>query len=531
MKVLTIPEHCTRTHGANCTRCQLACPAKAISFDEAGAPVIDRDACTKCGVCMGVCDAFSSSSATALRLYDHLRKVAMRGEIVYLTCEENVFPGFEPAKNVTVLPCLACVPPELWTLLLAQNVPVCVACDLKYCEDCPRAAQIGELLFTKAIEIAEAQTGENVHFDREIPEYVPPVEAVVDDEFDRRAAFDSVKDDAFDIISGRRRLKQSDTLKEAYRKKEPQPQDLRRGGLLPGLRAVVRDLGGESGLVLDEAPVFGAVAAVGAYEQRRHGDGVEHEVFFHGFRDLVARKVRRKGPVRFLFFRKQPLHDEGDALGDERHQRLPVAACEGGDAPVVGEEEFVDPRQLPASERLLAQLQPRGPYGPHGQFPFDALRAGGRQHRVSRDGEQRGVVGFAEDSLPVATHGDIGSRVLRHTAGQLRRRFAGRGRGLGERQVVAERHGLGLEAPESVAVVERHPRGGETLLAVGPQFDAHESRHPRRIAFRGGEGLDAGREACGCISPAEQLARCGVELCGVRLRIAGAAPGEVDRLI
>lgn len=220
MKVLTIPEHCTRTHGANCTRCQLACPAKAISFDEAGAPVIDRDACTKCGVCMGVCDAFSSSSATALRLYDHLRKVAMRGEIVYLTCEENVFPGFEPAKNVTVLPCLACVPPELWTLLLAQNVPVCVACDLKYCEDCPRAAQIGELLFTKAIEIAEAQTGENVHFDREIPEYVPPVEAVVDDEFDRRAAFDSVKDDAFDIISGRRRLKQSDTLKEAYRKKE-----------------------------------------------------------------------------------------------------------------------------------------------------------------------------------------------------------------------------------------------------------------------------------------------------------------------
>lgn len=66
------------------------------------------------------------------------------------------------------------MPPELWTLLLAQNVPVCVACDLKYCEDCPRAAQIGELLFTKAIEIAEAQTGENVHFDREIPEYVPP---------------------------------------------------------------------------------------------------------------------------------------------------------------------------------------------------------------------------------------------------------------------------------------------------------------------------------------------------------------------
>lgn len=220
MKMITIPEQCVRAHGADCQRCRIACPASAISFNESDAPVIDAAACTKCGVCMGVCDAFTTSTATLQRLYEHLRKVAMRGEIVYLTCEENIFPGFTPAKNVTVLPCMAALPAELWALLLAQNVPVCVACDLKYCEDCPRAAGRGELLFTRAIEVAEAQTGGEVHFDREIPELVEAVQAVTDEEFDRRAAFDSVKDDAVDIISGKRRLKQSDTLKEAYRKKE-----------------------------------------------------------------------------------------------------------------------------------------------------------------------------------------------------------------------------------------------------------------------------------------------------------------------
>lgn len=220
MKILTVPEHCTRPAGSACERCRVACPAKAISFTDGGLPVIDKEACTKCGICIGVCDGFTSSAATTLRLYEHLRKVAMRGEIVYLTCEENVFPGLQPADNVTVLPCLACIPAEMWTLLLAQNAPLCIACDLKYCEDCSKAAHIGELLFTKAIEIAVEQTGTDVHFDRIIPEAQPSVADEEDEAVGRRAAFDHVKDDAFGIISGKRRLKQSDTLKEAYRKKE-----------------------------------------------------------------------------------------------------------------------------------------------------------------------------------------------------------------------------------------------------------------------------------------------------------------------
>lgn len=218
MKMLTIPEHCVRTRGVACERCRIACPVGAISFEsETGGPVIDDELCTRCGICMGICDAFSSDTLTVPYLYDHLRRVAMQGEIVYLTCEENVFPGLEPADNVTVLPCLGCIPPEMWTLLLAQNVPLCIACDLRYCETCERAQDRGQLLFTRSVEIAESLTGREVKFDQEIPEIDSEGEG---GEFGRREVFGTLKDDALDVISGKRHLRQSDTLKDIYRDKE-----------------------------------------------------------------------------------------------------------------------------------------------------------------------------------------------------------------------------------------------------------------------------------------------------------------------
>lgn len=221
MKMIVAPEFCVRPSGAECERCRIACPVSAISFQsESGTPVIDGEACTKCCVCMGVCDAFTSSSNSLHALYEHLRRVAMRGDVVYLTCKENVFPGFTPAKNVTVLPCLACIPPELWALLLAQNVPLCLACDLKYCDDCEKAPGRGEMLFSRAIELAEEWTGGEVHWDREIPELEDVSPAAEASQFGRREAFDSIKDDAIDIVTGKRRLKNSDTLKDLYRKKE-----------------------------------------------------------------------------------------------------------------------------------------------------------------------------------------------------------------------------------------------------------------------------------------------------------------------
>lgn len=216
MAMLVNEAYCIRAAGATCRRCQVACPKHAISFnDDSGIPVIDHDVCNRCSVCMGVCDAFATDATDIGGLYKHIKKVATKGELAYITCKENVPPGFKPAVNVTVLPCLACIPPELWTLLIAENAPVCVVCDLRYCEDCTRAPRMGQLLFTHAVEAAEDWTASDIHYDREMPEY---------DETDRdqtkRGTLGSMKDDALGIVNGKRKLKNTDTLQNIYWEQE-----------------------------------------------------------------------------------------------------------------------------------------------------------------------------------------------------------------------------------------------------------------------------------------------------------------------
>ena len=131
-RIVVLRDFCLRAHGADCERCALACPQGAVSFAEDGIPAIDEDACTRCGICLGVCDAFSSTRVTMADLHARIRRIALRGERVVLTCKENVFPGLEPAANVVVLPCLACLSPEFWTLVLAEGIDVTIAADLSY---------------------------------------------------------------------------------------------------------------------------------------------------------------------------------------------------------------------------------------------------------------------------------------------------------------------------------------------------------------------------------------------------------------
>lgn len=122
----------------------------------------------------------------------------------------------------------------------------------------------------------------------------------------------------------------------------PQPEGLHRGRFRAQPCAVTGDVGRQGRLVFDQPPVLGAVMAAGEKQQCGCKNRIRKEVFFHDFRVLVPRKIRRLRPVRFLFFRKKTLHRFGDAFGDEGHQRLPVAARKRGDAPVVGEEKFVE---------------------------------------------------------------------------------------------------------------------------------------------------------------------------------------------
>ncbi|WP_270299041.1 ATP-binding protein [Eggerthella sinensis] len=169
-QIVVLRDYCTRTHGAACDRCALACPHDAISFAEDGRPVIDADACTRCGICLGICDAFSSSRVTMIDVHARIRRIALRGEDVVLTCKENIFPGLEPAANVVVLPCLACLSPEFWTLVLTENIPVRISADLAYCAECDRAGDMGEMLYSHAVQTAEEWSGQSVGYLDVIPE-------------------------------------------------------------------------------------------------------------------------------------------------------------------------------------------------------------------------------------------------------------------------------------------------------------------------------------------------------------------------
>lgn len=219
--IVVLRDFCVRTRGAECERCALACPQRAISFSEDGLPVIDGDACTRCGICLGICDAFSSSRVTMLDLHARIRRIALRGEDVVLTCKENIFPGLEPAANVVVLPCLATLSPEFWTLVLSENVPVRIAADLAYCADCERAGEMGEMLYTHAIETAEVWSGRKVGYTDVIPEKENLVKDLANpDGVDRRSAFTNLIGDVGDIASGKRRLRNSEVLQQFYERKE-----------------------------------------------------------------------------------------------------------------------------------------------------------------------------------------------------------------------------------------------------------------------------------------------------------------------
>lgn len=220
-RIVVLRDFCMRAHGADCERCALACPHDAISFKEDGTPVIDTQACTRCGICLGICDAFSSTRVTMTDLHARIRRIALRGEDVVLTCKENIFPGLEPAANVVVLPCLACLSPEFWTLVLAENITVKIAADLAYCADCERAGEMGEMLLTHAVETAEEWSGRAVGYADEIPEKESLVKDLANPAgVDRRSAFTNLVGDVGDIASGKRRLRNSEVLQEFYERRE-----------------------------------------------------------------------------------------------------------------------------------------------------------------------------------------------------------------------------------------------------------------------------------------------------------------------
>ena len=84
-KVLFLRDFCTRPQGSSCMKCIEACPKGAIAIANASAAV-DSHACTKCGICVGVCDGFAIPGASIEAVFSQMRKIALTGEKVILTC-------------------------------------------------------------------------------------------------------------------------------------------------------------------------------------------------------------------------------------------------------------------------------------------------------------------------------------------------------------------------------------------------------------------------------------------------------------
>ena len=232
-KVLFLRDFCTRPQGSTCMECIKACPKGAIAFANAAAAV-DAHACTKCGICVGVCDGFAIPGASVEAIFSHMRKISLTGEDIVLTCSYLLPPNFTPADNVIVLPCLSMLPPELWICALALGMDLAVAVAFEECETCKRTCGQGLDRFSSAIEQAEDATEQSVAFTDDVPEMqvAPTLMQTLGatEGKDRREAMLDLKEQAEEIASGAYRMKRNESLRAFHEEREHRLADERIGG-------------------------------------------------------------------------------------------------------------------------------------------------------------------------------------------------------------------------------------------------------------------------------------------------------------
>lgn len=221
-RVLFFREPCTRLEGSGCSRCATVCPAGAISFAQgrAGgdAPAIDDGACTRCGICIGICDSFAASSILTV---DYAKRVVRRARATgkaYLCCREDLFEGLEPAGNVFAFGCLSALSPEFLAYLLSSGIDVVLCHDIGYCEGCAAGGRFGARLWRRAFALAQAWTGRQAS----VADAIPEVEHLSDKLAapDRRTLFTGAIGALGEVASGEYRARKSTVVDDFLVRRE-----------------------------------------------------------------------------------------------------------------------------------------------------------------------------------------------------------------------------------------------------------------------------------------------------------------------
>ena len=224
-RILFFPEPCTRLKGESCNRCATVCPANAIAFSDDNAPTIDAEACTLCGICIGVCDSFASSSITA---FDYAKRMVRKAESsgrMYLCCNEDLFDDIEPAENVFALGCLSALSPEFITYLLSTGNEVVLCHDLAYCEGCMQGGAWGGKLWQRACGLAEEWSGKQLGSADIIPEIEHLSEKMAQP--DRRTLFTGAIGAIGEVASGEYRARKSTVIDDFLARQEKMRASLR----------------------------------------------------------------------------------------------------------------------------------------------------------------------------------------------------------------------------------------------------------------------------------------------------------------
>lgn len=190
--VLVLRDYCLRPWGSQCSRCEKLCPQYAISLQVDKTPGIDQQQCIACGVCVGVCDAFTITHYGLSELYSRIRALALHYGEVVLTCESCLQDDASCAENVVVLPSLAMLSAEFFACLLVERTRLVVAGDFEALFSVPSGGCVAEMIASQAISLAEAWSGRRIGYRETLPGSYEDTMRRSEDGKSRREYFDDL---------------------------------------------------------------------------------------------------------------------------------------------------------------------------------------------------------------------------------------------------------------------------------------------------------------------------------------------------